>query len=46
MFSAMIGEIKVENLNAFNEMKATAMAAIIASMKDKVVDMITNMKTQ
>ena len=41
VFPATIGGIKVENLNALNEMKASAMAAIIASVKDDVVDLIT-----
>lgn len=40
VFPTVIGGIKVENLNALNEMKASAMAAIIASMKDDVVDLI------
>ena len=40
VFPAMIGGVKVENLNALNEMKASAMAAIIASVKDDVVDLI------
>ena len=40
VFPTMIGGIKVEYLNSLNEMKASAMAAIIASVKDDVVDKI------
>ena len=40
VFPPMIGGIKVENLHALNEIKANAMATIIASVKDDVVDLI------
>ena len=40
VFPATTCGIKVENLNALNEMKAIAMAAIIASVRDEVVYLI------
>jgi hypothetical protein len=40
VFPTMIGGIKVENMNSLNEMKASAMAATIASAKDDVIDPI------
>lgn len=40
VFPAMIGGIKVEDLNALNEMMANAIGAIIAPVKNDVVDMI------
>ena len=40
VFPTMIGGIKVENMNALNKMKASAMATITSLVQDDVIDLI------